>query len=371
MNPRRMSRLNFIILLLHFEIDVIAVCDSSQYRTDIYFVPRETRVLKITLSRILQGILVILIVSALTFALLAAAGGDALASLRNDPLISEETIKALRHTYEMDQPLPVRYGRWLGNILRGDMGYSFYFHTPVWSIIGPRLLNTLSLSAVALLIAVVTALLLGSLAARRQGGWADKLASAVVLLAASSPRIVLALVALALAARSSFLAANESPNESSGFPLIRIFIPALILSVPLISIFLAQVREGLSLSLREDFVQVARAKGLPERVVILRHALRSALNPLITIFGFSLGGLMSGSVIVETVLGWPGLGQLSVVAVQARDVPLLMGVVLITAIAVLIGNLLADILLCMNDPRLRQRVEQGGGLIRTTATPSS
>lgn len=327
--------------------------------------------LRIILNRLLQGILVILIVSALTFALLAAAGGDALASLRNDPLVSEETIKALAHTYELDQPLPVRYGRWLGQILRGEMGYSFYFHTPVWSIVRPRFLNTLALSAVALLIAVAVSILLGSLAARRQKGWADKLSSAVVLLTASSPRIVLALVALALVARSSFFAVNAGPNASSGFSLIRIFIPAIILSVPLISIFLAQVREGLSLSLREDFVQVARAKGLSERVVILRHALRGALNPLITILGFSLGGLMSGSVIVETVLGWPGLGQLSVVAVQARDVPLLMGVVLITAIAVLIGNLLADILLCLNDPRLRQGVKGGSGLAGATSTPLS
>lgn len=327
--------------------------------------------LKIILYRLAQGIVVILIVSALTFALLAAAGGDALASLRNDPLVSEETIHALRHTYGLDQPLPVRYGRWLGQLLRGEMGYSFYYHAPVGSILRPRLFNTLTLAAVALLIAVSIAFLLGSLAAKAAGGWVDKLAGAIVLLSASSPRIVLALVALALVARSSFFAVNESANASFSISLARLFIPALILSVPLISIFLAQVREGLRLSLKEDFVQVARAKGLPERVVVLRHALRSALNPLITIFGFSLGGLVSGSVIVETVLGWPGLGQLSVVAVQARDVPLLMGVVLITATAVLIGNLFADILLCLNDPRLRQGAKTVGGLLGEAATPLS
>lgn len=310
--------------------------------------------LKIILSRLLQGVLVILIVSALTFTLLAAAGGDALSSLRNEPLVSEETVRALGHIYGLDQPLPVRYGRWLAGVARGEMGYSFYFHAPVSSIIRPRLFNTLTLAAAALLIAITTALLLGSLAARRAGGWADRASSVLVLLTASSPRIVLALVALALIARSSFFVQGERSDASAGIQFVRLFIPALILSVPLIAIFLAQVREGLGLALREDFVQVARAKGLPERVVVLRHALRGALNPLITIFGFSLGGLMSGSVIVETVLGWPGLGQLSVIAVQGRDVPLLMGVVLITATAVLIGNLVADILLCLNDPRLRQ-----------------
>jgi len=133
------------------------------------------------------------------------------------------------------------------------------------------------------------------------------------------------------------------------------------------------VRDGLLLSMREDFVQVARAKGLSERAVILRHALRGALNPLITIFGLSMGSLISGSVMVETVLGWPGLGQLSVVAAQSRDVPLLMGVVLITATAVLVGNLVADVLLCLNDPRLRQgagtAVSSGG--VEGAQTPLS
>lgn len=328
--------------------------------------------LRIVLYRLLQGVLVILIVSALTFALLAAAGGDALSSLSSDPLISEGTVSALRHTYGLDQPLAARYWRWLSGVVSGEMGYSLYYHTPVWSIIRPRLFNTLSLALLALLLAMTIALGLGSLAARRPRGWADKLSSAVVLVAASSPRIVLALIALALIARSPSLVMSSGTGASgSGLSMIRIFIPAFILSVPLVALFLAQVRDGLVVSLREDFVQVARAKGLPERTVVLRHALRAALNPLITIFGFSMGSLISGSVIVETVLGWPGLGQLSIVAVQARDVPLLMGVVLITATAVLIGNLVADILLCLNDPRLRQGAGTIGASTGAQAAPIS
>jgi peptide/nickel transport system permease protein len=310
-------------------------------------------VLKVVLNRLVQGALVILIVSALVFALLAAAGGDALSSLRNEPLVSAETVRALEHTYGLDQPLPLRYWRWLTGVLGGDMGYSIYYHAPVARIIAPRLVNSVELASLALLIAVTVALLLGSLAARRPRGWAGKTASIIILIAASSPRIVLALTALALVARSSFFASGPARASSPALSLARIFVPAFVLSVPLVAVFLAQARAGLSESLKEEFVQVARAKGLPERVVILRHALRAALNPLITIFGFSLGGLVSGSVIVETVLGWQGLGQLSVLAVQSRDVPLLMGVVLITATAVLVGNLLADILLCLNDPRLR------------------
>jgi peptide/nickel transport system permease protein len=323
--------------------------------------------LRIVLNRLLQGLLVIVIVSALTFALLAAAGGDALSSLSSDPLVSEKTVQSLRHTYGLDQPLAVRYGRWLVGIMSGELGYSLYYHTPVWSLMRPRLINTLTLAALALLIAMTIALVLGTLAARQRRGWADRLAGAVVLLASSSPRIVLALIALALVARSpSFVITGD--GGSQGFSLVRALVPALILSVPLIALFLAQVRDGLSHSLREEFVQVARAKGLSERAVMLRHALRSALNPLITIFGMSLGSLISGSVIVETVLGWPGLGQLSVVAVQSRDVPLLMGLVLMTAAAVLAGNLLGDILLCLNDPRLRRGM---GAASRTGGTEAA
>jgi len=311
-------------------------------------------VLKQILSRLFQGIVVLLIVSSVTFALLAAAGGDALTALRNEPLVSEQTINSLRHVYGLDQPLPVRYLHWLAGIMRGQMGESFFYHAPVSTIIWPRLLATLLLAAVALCIAWTVALVLGALAARRAGTWIDRLCTLIILLAASTPRIVLALLALALAVRTSLFVVGVVPvGESVLAGLARIILPALVLSVPLIALFLAQVRDGLGSALRAEFVQVARAKGLPERIVILRHALRATLNPLITIFGYSLGGIVSGSVIVETVLGWPGIGQLSVVAVRSRDVPLLMGVVLITATAVLVGNLIADILLRLNDPRLR------------------
>jgi peptide/nickel transport system permease protein len=167
-----------------------------------------------------------------------------------------------------------------------------------------------------------------------------------------------------------FSIGSGSPGASGS--ILNILLPALVLSMPLIALFLAQVRDGLGLALHEEFVRVARAKGLSERVVILRHALRAALNPLITIFGYCLGGLVGGSVIVETVLGWPGLGQLSVMAVRSRDVPLLMGVVLVTATAVIVGNLIADILLCLNDPRLRGdetlRTTTAGAMSTTPAT---
>lgn len=311
--------------------------------------------LKLILTRVLQGLIVLLVVSALTFWLLAAAGGDALAALRDSPQVSEAALKEMARVYGFDQPLGTRYLRWLVGILQGDLGHSFYFHAPVWGVVWPRLLHTLALAAIALLLAWSVALALGWLAARRAGGWANRMSELLILLTASTPRIVLALLTLAVLARTSFFRFGGATNSQTFLDVnfLNILPPALVLAAPLIALFLAQTRDNLRAALKEEFVQVARSKGLPERVVVRRHALRAALNPLITIFGYSLGGLVSGSVIVETVLGWPGLGELSVTAVRQRDVPLLLGVVLITATAVIIGNLIADILLRLNDPRLR------------------
>ena len=323
--------------------------------------------LKLILSRSLQGIVVLLVVSALTFALLAAAGGDALGELSNEAAIPEATMRELRRVYGLDESLAMRYLRWLGDLARGRMGDSFYYHAPVATIIWPRLLRTLALAAVALVLALSFSLTLGALAARRKGSWWDRASELVILLTASTPRIVLALVALAIVARTSWFPVGgaDAGETLADFRPLRILPPAIVLSVPLVALFLAQTREGLSHALSQDFVQVARAKGLSERAVILRHALRDALNPLLTLFGYSFGSIVSGSIIVERVLGWSGLGSLSVTAVLTRDVPLLMGVVMVTATAVLVGNLCADILLRLNDPRLRRQDTNA----RTTRRP--
>lgn len=311
--------------------------------------------LKLILSRVLQGVVVLLVVSALTFALLAAAGGDALSELIAEGSMSEATIQEMRRFHGLDRPLAARYAHWLSNLARGRMGESFYYQAPVATIIRPRLLRTLVLASAALLLALSVSLVLGVLAARRRGGFWDRASELVILLTASTPRIVLALVALAVVARTSWFPVGGAETLASDFSPLRLLPPAVVLALPLVALFLAQAREGLAHALTQDFVQVARAKGLPERAVIMRHALRDALNPLITLFGYAAGSVVSGSVIVETVLGWSGLGALSVSAVRHRDVPLLMGVVMVTATAVLAGNLLADILLRLNDPRLRPR----------------
>jgi peptide/nickel transport system permease protein len=305
---------------------------------------------------LVQSVLALLIISALAFALLAAVGGDALTALRNDPRISEQTIEELRRVYGLDQPITARYARWLMDAARGRLSYSFYYQAPVGSIIWPRLLNTAALAAAALLIAWPVAFALGVLAARRPGSRVDYFCSGIILVTSSTPRLVLALVTLSLIARTTLFKTGGAVSDlSAGGWLLRLLPPALVLSVPLVALYLAQTRTAIGAALNQEFVRVACAKGLPERVVLVRHALRAALNPLITIFGYSLGGMMSGSVVVERVFDWPGLGHLSVVALRSRDASLLMGVVLVVGALVLAANLLADLLLLLNDPRLRAR----------------
>ena len=288
----------------------------------------------------------IFIVSMVAFALLSLAGGDALTSLSDNPQISDETIEDLRRVYGLDRPLPVRYFSWLGGAIRGDLGDSMYFRVPVKDLVWTRFLSTLLLGTAALLIALAISFGLGIAAARYKSRWLGAVINGLVFLTASTPRIVLALVSLTLVAQITLTNVDAASVAAFWFAAIA-------LSAPLISIFLAQFHGGLQETMNEDFVQLARAKGLAETDVVVRHALRPSLNPVLTIFGLSLGGVLGGSVIVESVLGREGLGTLMVAAVRSRDLPLVMGIVLVTSSVVWLGNTAAELLQAVNDKRLR------------------
>ncbi|HKX27191.1 MAG TPA: ABC transporter permease [Blastocatellia bacterium] len=314
-----------------------------------------SKISKLIFFRVVQAVLVLLGISLLIFGLLAIAGGDALTALHGHAMISDETLAKWRGIYGLDQPLWVRYGRWLSEIVNGSLGYSRSFQAPVANIIWPRLWRSFALASVAMVISWTVSLTVGIAAAVRFNSWLDRVCDLVVLLSASMPRLVLSLTALTFITHLAWFGADQPTGETQvGAFSLQVLPPALILCVPLISLFLPLTRTSVKMVLSQEYVSVARAKGLPERIVLFRHVLRPALNPMLTIFGYELGSVISGSVIVEKVLGWPGLGALSVSAVQSRDLPLLMGVVLVTATAVLVGNLLADILIRLNDPRLRQ-----------------
>lgn len=303
--------------------------------------------LRLLVRKLLQGLIMLVAVSAITFTLLASAGGDALSGLRDNPQISEKTIEDLTKVYGLDRPFAVRYGKWLAGAATGDLGESLSLRVPVSSLIGERLLNTAMIGIAALIIAAAVSFILAILSIRYKNRLLNSFIELLILLSASTPRMVLALLALVVSLRLSFGTATGRVS----FP--QLILGALVLAIPLISILLAQLIDGLKAVMEEDFIRLARSKGLNEWQVIVRHALRAALNPFLTVSGLSLGGLLGGSVIVETVLGWPGIGALMVSAVRARDIPVVMGVVLFASLAVWFGNSLAEFLQAVNDKRLR------------------
>lgn len=306
--------------------------------------PHHSLMLKLIARQLVRGLLMLFVVSAISFALLSAAGGDALSGLRDNPQISERTIGQLREVYGLDRPIMVRYGAWLGNAVRGDLGDSMAFRTPVASLVGSRLLNTLLMGIIAFLISIVISVGLSVWTVRLSSKWLDHAVQALIFVTASTPRIVLALVAL--------LASGSIVTVSSNYAF-QLIAGSIVLAVPLISIMLAQLKNSLEEAMSEDFIRTARAKGLPERSVVVKHAMRAALTPFLMIAGLSLGGVLGGSVIVESVLGWQGIGALMVSAVRSRDVPVVMAVVLVASASVWFGNALAEVLQFANDARIR------------------
>lgn len=289
------------------------------------------------------------VVSAISFVLLARAGGDVFTTLRENPQVSDATIEQLRVVYGLDRPVTTRYITWLWSFASGDLGESIRFRVPVWTLVLSRLYYTSLLGLAALFTAWMFAISLSYCGIRARSLVLDKLIEFVVLITASTPRIALSLFALAL-----FVATSGSTLTIQSGSFASFLISAFILAVPLVAVFTAQATSGLRAAMDEDFVKLARSKGLSDAAVIVKHASRAALNPLLTLFGLSLGGIIGGAVIVETILGWRGIGELTVTAVKARDVPLVMGIVVICTIAVWAGNLVGELLQMANDSRVRE-----------------
>lgn len=303
--------------------------------------------IRFALRKVILGVVMFFGVSAITFGLLSAAGGDALTSLSENPQVSQETVDRLRAVYELDRPLTIRYLKWLGGLVQGDLGESFLYRTPVLGLLLARSLNTAMFAVAGLVIALGIAFPSAYLIVRTRSPWLDSLADVVVSLTASIPRMVAALVALLI------LISISGRSFAGDRSLRALVLGALVISLPVIAVILAQAKGELARAVDLAFVQFARSKGLSERAVILRHALREALNPLLTIGGLSIGTMVSGSVVVETILGWPGIGSLLVAAVKGRDVSLVMGIVVATSVVVWLANTVAEIFQMINDPRLR------------------
>jgi peptide/nickel transport system permease protein len=314
------------------------------------------------LRRLLQTIPLLLGISLITFLLLQLAPGDFLNQMAENPTISAETIDAMRVRFGLDKPWYVQYGIYLRNvILNLDFGQSFSRHQPVFDVLGEGFANTLLLAVAAALVTWGLAIPLGVLAAVKQHSWIDRLLSLVAFVWLSVPEILAALVLLMLAARTGWFPVGGMRSldyddlDGLGKALDiahHLVLPALVVGLVPLASRMRQMRGSLLDVLRLDYVTTARSKGLSERTVILKHALRNALNPMITLFGYTLGALVSGSFIVEIIFSWPGLGRITLDAILQQDQYLVMGAVLMASFVLIVGNLIADLLLVMADPRI-------------------
>jgi peptide/nickel transport system permease protein len=318
------------------------------------------------LRRLAHALLLVCGVSLLSFLFVEMAPGDFFDEMRLDPRVSPATVEALRARYGIDRPLPERYGHWLASTLRGEMGYSFAYGRPVGELVWGRAARTLGLTATATLVAWLLALPLGAFLASRAGRLADRVGATATSALLAIPDLALALLLLLVAVRTGVFPAGGM--TSTGFdelsPLRQLAdvvwhaaLPVLALALGSLAVLVRHVRAALVESLRAPHVRAARGHGIPETRLLLRHALPAAAAPLLSLLGLSIGGLLSSSILVEVVMGWPGLGPLLLDAILSRDVHLVAGPVVLSTLFLVAGNLLADTLIYWSDPRIRT----GGG----------
>jgi peptide/nickel transport system permease protein len=308
--------------------------------------------------RLLQMIPLLFGITIVLFAVIQAApGGPEATLLESDRFIDPAVIEAYRERLGVDQPVPVQYARWIGAAVRGDLGVSFSTTRPVSEMILERLPATLELMGASFLLAAVLAFGLGVLSAVRQYSWFDHTGTGLSFVGIAMPVFWFALILqlvfgvwlgwLPVAGTSTVGAA------SLGDHLLHLVLPATVLSFRYVAGWSRYLRSSMIDVLRADFVRTARAKGLPERIVIGGHALRNAMIPVVSVMALNLSGLFSGAVITETIFAWPGIGRMFVQAMFSRDYPLLMGILLLGSTMVVFFNLVADVLYGVLDPRIR------------------
>jgi peptide/nickel transport system permease protein len=312
--------------------------------------------------RLLRAVVLLLGVSALCFLFTEMAPGSFFDEMRLNPQIAPETIAALRAHYGLDQSLLVRYGRWMSSVAHGDFGYSIAYNTPVAPLLWTRAKHTLLLTVTATILTWIIAVPLGVWAAASRGGWLDKFVAAASSFLISVPEIVIALAFLAIAVRWRVVPVGGmislgfdelSAWEKFHDVVLRMLLPTSILVLASIAVVIRHVRASVLEVLEMPYIQAARGNGIGHKRLLFRHVLPVAANPAISLFGFSLAALLSGSLLVEVVTGWPGLGPLILDATLSRDLYLVIGGIMLSAVFMSAGNLVADLLLLASDPRIR------------------
>ena len=301
-------------------------------------------------QRLLQAVPVLVGISILTFLMLHLVPGDPVAIFAGDKPLTPERAAELRHQYGLDRPLVVQYVDYATHALRGDLGVALRSQRPVLDSILEVLPGTVQLTLIALLIAAILGIAMGIAAAVAHGTWLDTAIMAVALLGISTPIFYASLLLIMF---FSFTLVWLPATGQGGVE--RLIMPAMALGLNSSAVLARLVRSSMLEVLRQEYVTTARAKGLAPVLVLLRHALKNALIPAVTMLGLQLGALLGGAVVTETIFGRPGLGRLAVEAILSRDFPLVQGTVLFAAATYVMVNLAVDVSYAVIDPRIRYR----------------
>lgn len=318
------------------------------------------------LRRIVQAIPVLIGITIITFVFTELAPGDAVTAMLMETSSGGGTVDidtaALRAKYGLDQPAPVRYFRWVGGILQGNMGIRVRSGVPVAEEIARRLPATLQLMAAAIVMAVVIGIPLGVYSALRQYSAVDYALTGFVFLGISVPGFFAAIAAVYFfAVRLGWFPTSGYSTPGQDFNTLErlldmaryMALPSLVLAVESMASIMRYTRASMLDTIRQDYITTARSKGLAPLAVTMRHALRNSLLPVITIIGLRLPSLFGGAIVIETIFNWPGMGRLYLEGVTTRDIPLIMSMVLISAVVIVISNLITDMTYAVADPRVR------------------
>ena len=318
--------------------------------------------LKYIARRFVIAIPELLVISFMVFMIMWAAPGDFLDQYRMDPSVSPEFLNALKKEYGLDKPPIVQYGIWLKNVITGNFGYSFYYRRPVSDLIWGRVFATVILSLSSFFFSWILGIITGIFSALKKYSFWDKLLTIVAFSGIAIPGFFLALLLLYISAKTGWFPISGmisiGHDQMSTWEKFKdvawhLVLPTIALGFGSFAVLMRYMRGSLLDVLNEDYVTFARAKGLPERMVIYKHALRNAINPMITFLGYSISGLLGGAVIIENIFAWPGMGRLVFQALIQQDMYVVMASAVISSVMLIVGNLIADILLALVDPRVR------------------
>ena len=318
--------------------------------------------MRFLIRRLVHAALLLAVISIVSFALVQLAPGDFFDQMRMNPRVSAQTVEGLRSEYGLQRSFPARYGLWLRSALRGEFGISLAYNTPVGRLLLPRARNTLLLTGTATVLAWLLAIPIGVWSATKRRNLSRRSSDLATSTLLTIPDLLLFLCVLLFAVRSGWFPSggmHSAQNESRGFfQQVKdvgwhLFLPSLALALATLPALIRHVRSAMIEVLDSPFIRAARGHGIPHSRLLFRFALPVAANPLISLLGFSVATMLSSSLLLEVILSWPGLGPLLVEATLNKDVYVVVGTVMLSALFLIAGNLLADLLLFAADPRIR------------------